>query len=77
MVGRVHHQLRHLRRRAHAFDRRDAAGALLRPVHAARIELDDAVGVRQPAVADAVVGRIELDDVDAGDERVEDVGAAA
>ena len=42
------------RRRAHAFERRDAAGALRRPVHAARVELDDAVRVRQAAVADAV-----------------------
>ena len=45
----------------------DAAGALLRPVHAAGVELDDAVGVRQPAVADAVSSGIELDDVDACD----------
>ena len=71
----LHHRLRDERRRAHAFERGDAAGALLRAVHAARVELHDAVGVRQAAVADAVVLRIELDDVDAGDQRVEDVRA--
>jgi hypothetical protein len=44
-------------------------------MHAARIQLDDAVCVRQSTVADARVFRIELDDVDAGDERVENIGA--
>ena len=73
VVGRVHDELRDVRRRPHAFERGDAAGALLRPVHAARVELHDAVGIRQAAVADAVVLRIELDDVDAGDEGVEHV----
>ena len=51
----------------------DAAGALLRAVHAAGVELHDAVGVRQAAVADARLLGIELDDVDAGDQRVEHV----
>ena len=76
MVGEIHHHLRHPGRRAHPFDFRDATGALLRPVHAAGVELHHSVGVRQTTVADTVVGRIELDDVDAGDQRVEDVGAA-
>ena len=58
MVGVVHDGLRHERRRAHALEARDAAGPLLRAVHAARVELDDAVGVRQAAVADA---RLERD----------------
>ena len=48
----------------------------LRPVHAARIELHHAVGVGKPAVADARVVGIELDDVDAGDQGLEHVGAA-
>src|SRR5690349_3932196 len=42
-------------------------------MHDGRIELDHAVGIRQAAVADAVVGWIELDDVNAGDDRVEHV----
>ena len=75
VVGHLEHRLGHQRRRAHAFERGDAAGALRRAVHAARVELHDAVGVRQPAVADAAFGRIELADVDAGDQRVEHVGA--
>ena len=45
------------------------------PVHAAGVELHDAVGVRQAAVTHAVVERIELDDVDARDQRLEDVAA--
>ena len=42
-------------------------------MHAAGIELHDAVGVRNAAVADAILQRIELDDVDAGDQRVENI----
>jgi hypothetical protein len=76
MIGLVGHQLRDARRRAHALDSRNSARALLRAVHARGVELDDAFGVRQAAPADAGLIRIELDDGDAGDERVEDVGAA-
>jgi hypothetical protein len=47
------------RRQLDVFARADAASLLLRAVHAARVELHDAVGVRQAAVADAVVERIE------------------
>ena len=71
----LEHRLGDQRRRAHAFERRDAAGALGRAVHAARVELHDAFGVGQAAVADAGLVRIELAEVDAGDERVEHVGA--
>jgi hypothetical protein len=73
MIRVVHHLLRDERRRPHAFDARHRPGALARPVHARRVELDDAVGVRQPAVADARIFGIELDDVDARDQRIEDV----
>src|SRR5262249_29511136 len=68
-------QLRDARRRAHAFDAGDAAGALFGPVHAARVELDDAVSVRQTAPADAGLIRIELDNADTGNRRIEHVGA--
>ena len=73
MVGVAQDLLRHERRRADALDAGHGAGALLRPVHARGVELHDAVGVRQPAVADARVLGIELAQVDAGDQRVEDV----
>ena len=73
VVRVVHHGLRHERRRAHALDGRHAAGALLRAVHAAGVELDHAVGVGQPAVADAGLERVELRDVDAGEQRVQHV----
>ena len=76
VVGVLHHRLRDQRGRAHALERGHPAGPLLRAVHAARVELDDAVGIGQAAVADARVLGIELDDVDAGDERVEHVAAA-
>jgi hypothetical protein len=74
MVGLLRHQLRDLRRGAHAFDARDGAGLFLRPVHARRIELDDTVGIRQSAPADAGLIGVELDDADARDEGVQHVG---
>ena len=76
MIGVLQHRVRDLGRRPHAFERRHAAGPTLRAVHAARIELHHALGVGQAAVSDARVLGIEFDDVDAGDERLEDVGAA-
>ncbi len=75
VIGLLEHGLGDERRRAHAFDARHAAGALGRPVHAARVELHDAFGVGQAAVADAGVFGIELAQVDAGDDGVEHVGA--
>jgi hypothetical protein len=76
MIGLLHDELRDGRRGPHAFERRHAAGALLGAVHARGIELHDTLGVRQSAVADAGVLRIELENVDAGDQRVEHVRAA-
>jgi hypothetical protein len=60
MIGMVRHGLGDERRRPHALDGRDAAGAPLRSVHAARVELHHTLCVRQPAVADAGLFRIEL-----------------
>ena len=37
------------------------------------VELDDPLGVGQTAVSDTVFFRIELDDIDAGNQRVENV----
>ena len=77
VIGLVHHRLGHQRRGAHALEAGHAAGALLGPVHAAGVELHDAVGVGQAAVADAGLLGVELDDVHAGDHRVEHVGRPA
>ena len=73
VIGVVHHRLGHQRRRPHALEAGHRAGALLRAVHARGVELDDTVGVGEGAVADAGLERIELGNVDAGDERVENV----
>src|SRR5689334_2917207 len=73
MVGLVHHGARDQRWRPHPLERGDAAGALLRTVHTARVELNDTVRIWKAAVSDAVLLGIELDDVHAGDEGVEDV----
>jgi len=68
MIRLLHHLAGDARRGSDAFDRRDAAGSLSWPVHAARIKLYDALGIWQAAVADAGFFRVELDNIDAGDE---------
>jgi hypothetical protein len=73
VVGVVHHLLGHQRGGAHAFDARHGARPFARTVHARRIQLHHPFGVGQAAVADARVFGIEFDDIDAGDEGVEDV----
>src|SRR5215831_228469 len=76
MIGTLHHGLRDQRRSAHAFNLGYAARPFLRSVHTTRVELNDAFCIWQSAIADAVVERIELDDIDAGNQRVENVRAA-
>jgi hypothetical protein len=63
VIGVVHHRLRHERRRRDVLERRDRAGALRRTVHHARVELHDAVRIRQAAQPDRLILRIELLDV--------------
>jgi hypothetical protein len=46
VIGVVHHGFGDERGRADALERGDAPGAFLRAVHAAGVELDDAVGIR-------------------------------
>ena len=75
MVGKVGHHAGDAGGCAHPFERRDAAGPPARPVHAAGVELHDPLGVGASAVADAGVLGVELDDADAGDERIEHVRA--
>ena len=75
VVGFSHHFFGDERRSADAFDGGDRAGPLERPVHDGGIQLDDALGIGQAAVADAGVLRVGLDDVDAGDDGIEHIGA--
>ena len=74
-VRALHDELRDLRRRLDALERADGARAHRPPVHDARVELDDAFLVRDAAVPDAHVVRVELVDVHADDRRVERVVA--
>ena len=64
MVRTLHHCLCAQRRGADAFERRHTAGAFRRAMHAARIELNDSIRVRQSSVPDAVVLGVQLDQVD-------------
>src|SRR5204863_1676805 len=66
----------HQRWRPHTFEGGDAAGAFLRSVHATGVGLDHAVRVRQAAVADASIERIELDDVHSLDQGVEHISVS-
>ncbi|MND04471.1 hypothetical protein D3C83_247470 [compost metagenome] len=44
-------------------------------MHDRRVEFDVALFIRQSAVADRVIARIILDDVDAGDDGIERIAA--
>ena len=72
-VGLVHDEPGDLRRRLDAGQGRDGARAHRPAVHDGGVQLDDALLVRDAAVADSHVVRIELGDVDAGDGGVERV----
>src|SRR5690606_13931946 len=74
VIGVLHHLLGDERWRAHLFERCHTAGTLERTVHTARVELYDAIGVGNPAVAYALIIGVELHDVYTGDERIEYVG---
>src|SRR5215213_100854 len=76
VIGQLHHRLRDERGRTHAFERSHRARALFRPVHNGRVELNYAFGIRQAAVADAIIERVELDYVHARKQGIEHVHAA-
>ena len=73
VVGEFGHRLRDERRSADALERRDAPGPASGSVHAARIELDDAVRVGESAVSDPHLRRVVLGDVHARREGVEHI----
>ena len=75
VVGPLHDQPGHLGRVLDVPQRGHGPGRVGRPVHDRGVELDDAVLVRQPAVADRHVVRVVLDDVHAGDHGVEGIAA--
>src|SRR2546422_8053797 len=56
----LEHELRDLGRRLDAFERAHRTGPFGGPVHAGCVELHDPFGIRQAAVPDGVVLRIEL-----------------
>ena len=76
MVCMLHHSLCNQRRRANALQRSHATRPFLRAVHAAGIQLDDAVSVRQAPETDARIFRIAFDDIDACNHGIERVGSA-
>ena len=76
VVRLLHYRFGYQRRCPHALDAGHPAGPAFRSVHATGIKLHHAVGVGQPAVTDAVIERIQLDDVHPGDQGIEHVGIA-
>jgi hypothetical protein len=75
VVGALEHQARDLARMQDVLEARHRARLVARAVHARRVELHHAVGIRQAAQAHAVVERIGLLDLDHLDHDVERVGA--
>src|SRR5687767_4594550 len=71
IVCKLGHCARYHGRSLHTLDRGYRPGAFFGSVHARRIELDDAVGVRQGAITDSGLFRIELRDVDTLNQCVE------
>ena len=74
VIRRLQHQLRHLARVLHPFQRGDGAGASGGAVHHARVELHHAVLVGDAAISHRHVGGIVLDEVDAGNRGIERIG---
>ena len=75
VVRVLEHEFRDLGRRLDPLERAHRPRALGGAVHARRVELHDAVGVRQPAIPHGVVVRVELLDLHALDRGVERVRA--
>ena len=75
VVGVFHDRLGHQRGGAHPLEPRHASGLLLRPVHAAGVQLHHSVRVGQAAVADPGLGGVEFGDVHPRDQGVQHVRA--
>ena len=73
VVGALRDRLGDQRGSAHAGDPRDGTGPTARAMHHRGVKFHHAVGVRQPAVADAGLLRIQLGDVGAGHQGIERV----
>jgi hypothetical protein len=71
VIGALHDEPRDLRRILDAFERGDRSRAVRRPIHHGRIELHDAVFVRDAAVPDGEVVRIFFDEIDTRDGRIQ------
>src|SRR5512141_3063459 len=76
VIGLLRYCESYSRRSSHTFDGSHASRLLPWPVHHARVELHDTLGVGQSAISHARVERIELDDVHSGDDCVENIRAA-
>src|SRR5215472_1819001 len=71
MVGLLHDCLCDEGRCPHTFDRSNSPRLFARPVHARRIELYYALGIGQATISDAVIQRVQLHYIDAGDDRIQ------
>lgn len=73
MIRLEQHFFRYACGRPNAFETGNTASSLPGTVHAARVELNHSVCIRQSTVADAVIERIELDDVHTRDDGIENI----
>src|SRR5262249_46644983 len=76
VIGAFEHEARHCARRLDPLESADGAALLELARHDRRVELHDAFLVRQPAIADALIFGIQLDDVRTGHDRIERAAAA-
>ena len=71
MIRTFHHQARDLGRGLDGFERPHRAATAGETIHNTRVQFDLSLLIGQPAVSDARVGRIFLDNVDACDHSVQ------
>ena len=76
VIGVLHDSFGYQRRSAHAFECGNTSGLLPRTVHTAGIELYDAIGIWQSAIADTCFFRIQFNNVDTSDKSVKYIVAA-
>jgi hypothetical protein len=77
MVGVIHHRFSHEGGSPHTFERTYATSLAFRTMHAARVKLHHTISVWAASIPDACVIWIELNDVYAGNQRIEDVIAGS
>jgi hypothetical protein len=77
MVGVIHHRFSHKGGSPDTFERAYTTGLAFRAMHAARVKLHDTICVWTAPISDACIIWIELNDIYARNQRIENVIASS